>query len=79
MHVLAMQVGVAMSLFILFDPLIVSHEYKAHCVFYMALMAFSTVIINGSTVKYVLKWLGLLDMTRQQVQVVEHVLQVGVN
>jgi hypothetical protein len=65
-----------MSLFILFDPLITSDEYKAHCVFYMALMAFATVLINGSTAKYVLQWLGLLRMTPQQVQVLEHVLQV---
>ncbi|WIA34707.1 hypothetical protein OEZ86_013018 [Tetradesmus obliquus] len=68
-------VGVAMSLFILFDPLIKSDEYKAHCVFHMALMAFATVLINGSTAKYVLKWLGLLRMTPQQVQVLQHVLQ----
>ncbi|WIA14531.1 hypothetical protein OEZ85_003050 [Tetradesmus obliquus] len=68
-------VGVAMSLFILFDPLITSDEYKAHCVFHMALMAFATVLINGSTAKYVLKWLGLLRMTPQQVQVLQHVLQ----
>jgi hypothetical protein len=75
-RLLCLQVGVAMSLFILFDPLITSDEYKAHCVFYMALMAFATVLINGSTAKYVLKWLGLLRMTPQQVQVLEHVLQV---
>lgn len=31
-----------MSLFILLDPLIDQDEYKAHCVFYMALMAFAT-------------------------------------
>jgi hypothetical protein len=71
-----LQVGVAMSLFILFDPLIESDEYKAHCVFFMAIMAFATVLINGSTAKYVLKGLGLLRMTPQQVQVLEHVLQV---
>jgi hypothetical protein len=69
-------VGVAMSLFILFDPLIESDEYKAHCVFHMVLIAFATVLINGSTAKYVLKGLGLLRMTPQQVQVLEHVLQV---
>lgn len=40
-----------MSLFILLDPLIDSEEFKAHCVFYMALMAASTVLINGSTSK----------------------------
>lgn len=43
------QVGVAMSLFVLLDPLIASDEFKAHCVFYMAIMAFGTVIINGTT------------------------------
>ncbi|KAF6265731.1 Sodium/hydrogen exchanger family-domain-containing protein [Scenedesmus sp. NREL 46B-D3] len=68
-------VGVAMSLFILFDPLITSDEYKAHCVFFMAIMAFATVVINGSSTKYLLQGLGLLRMTPQQVQVLEHVLQ----
>lgn len=66
-----------MSLFILFDPLISSDEYKAHCVLFMALMAFATVLINGSTAKYLLRDLGLLRMTPQQVQVLEHVLQVN--
>ncbi|KAF6258312.1 hypothetical protein COO60DRAFT_1132229 [Scenedesmus sp. NREL 46B-D3] len=70
-------VGVAMSLYILFDPLISNDQYKAHCVFYMALMACSTVLINGSTAKVLLKALGLLRMTPQQLQVLEHVLQVS--
>jgi hypothetical protein len=39
-------------------------------------MAFSTVIINGSTTKYILQGLGLLKMTPQQLGVLEHVLQV---
>eukprot|EP00878_Enallax_costatus_P006804 GHUV01007132.1.p1 GENE.GHUV01007132.1~~GHUV01007132.1.p1 ORF type:complete len:889 (+),score=286.27 GHUV01007132.1:1018-3684(+) len=68
-------VGVAMSLFILVDTKISSDEYKAHCVFYMAVMAFATVLINGSTAKYLLRGLGLLKMTPQQIQVLEHVLQ----
>jgi hypothetical protein len=39
-------------------------------------MAFSTVIINGSTTKYILQGLGLLKMTPQQLGVLEQVLQV---
>lgn len=66
-----------MSLFVLLDPLIASDEFKAHCVFFMALMAFATVLINGSTSKYVLQGLGLLSMTQQQRDVLQHVLQVG--
>lgn len=65
-----------MSLFILVDPLITSDEYKAHALFYMAVMAFATVLINGSTTKYLLQALGLLKMTSEQLQVLEHVLQV---
>ena len=72
-----MQVGVAMSLFVLLDPLIASDEFKAHCVFYMALIAFSTVLINGTSAKYVLQALGLLKMTPQQVEVLQLVLKVG--
>eukprot|EP00775_Hariotina_reticulata_P007049 gene7049-7263_t len=72
-------VGVAMSLFILLDQLIDNHEYKAHCVFYMAVMAFATVIINGSTTKYLLKGLGLLRMTPQQMEVLEHLLKKAAN
>lgn len=68
-------VGVAMSLFILLDPLIESEEFKAHCVFYMALMAASTVLINGSTSKYVLEGLGLLKMSPQQLDVLQYVLK----
>ena len=48
-------VGVAMSLFIFVDPLIVDEHYKAHCIFFMVLMAFATVLINGSTTKMVLQ------------------------
>jgi len=66
-----------MSLFILFDKLIDNDEYKAHCVFHMAIMAFATVIINGSTTKYLLRGLGLLRMTPQQIEVLEHLLKVG--
>jgi hypothetical protein len=72
-----MQVGVAMSLFILLDPLIVENEFKAHCVFFMSTMAFATVVINGTTAKYVLEGLGLLKMTQQQLDVLQYVLKVG--
>lgn len=68
-------VGVAMSLFVLLDPLINDDDFKAHCVFYMALMAFSTVLINGTTAKYVLEGLGLLSMTPQQLDVLQYVLK----
>lgn len=67
-----------MSLFVLLDPLINDDDFKAHCVFYMALMAFSTVLINGTTAKYVLEGLGLLKMTPQQLDVLQYVLKVGV-
>jgi hypothetical protein len=65
-----------MSLFILLDPLIVQEEFKAHCVFFMAIMAFATVVINGTTAKYVLEGLGLLKMTSQQLDVLQYVLKV---
>jgi hypothetical protein len=45
-------------------------------VFYMAVMAFATVIINGSTTKALLGALGLLQRTPAEVQIVEHVVQV---
>jgi NhaP-type Na+/H+ or K+/H+ antiporter len=48
-------VGVAMSLFIFLDPLIKDEAYKVRCLFFMALMAFATVLLNGSTTKYVLQ------------------------
>jgi hypothetical protein len=35
------------------------------------------VLINGTTAKWVLQSLGLLSMTPQQLNVLEHVLQVG--
>lgn len=70
------QVGVAMSLFILLDPLIDGDEFKAHCVFYMAVMAFATVLINGTSAKYVLEGLGLLRMKPQQLSVLQYVLKV---
>lgn len=64
-----------MSLFVLLDNLITDNEFKAHCVFYMAVMAFSTVLLNGTSSKWVLQALGLLRMTPQQLQVLRHVLQ----
>ncbi|GBF87432.1 hypothetical protein Rsub_00143 [Raphidocelis subcapitata] len=67
-------VGVAMSLFVLFDPLIESEEFKAHCVFYMAAMAFLTVVVNGSTTKALLGALGMLRRTPAELQVLEHVV-----
>jgi hypothetical protein len=67
-----------MSLFILLDPLIDDNEFKTHCLFFMAIMAFSTVLINGTTAKYVLEWLGLLKMTPQQLDVLQYVLKVWV-
>lgn len=48
-------VGVAMSLFIFLDPLITDEAYKVRCIFFMALMAFATVLLNGSTTKFVLQ------------------------
>jgi hypothetical protein len=42
----------------------------------MAIMAFSTVLINGTTAKYVLEGLGLLKMTPQQLDVLQYVLKV---
>lgn len=65
-----------MSLFILLDPLIYDNEFKTHCLFFMAVMAFTTVLINGTTAKYVLEWLGLLNMTPQQLDVLQYVLKV---
>jgi hypothetical protein len=65
-----------MSLFILLDPLIDDNEFKTHCLFFMALMAFSTVLINGTTAKYLLEWLGLLKMSPQQLDVLQYVLKV---
>jgi NhaP-type Na+/H+ or K+/H+ antiporter len=67
-------VGVAMSLFIFLDPLIIDAQYKAHCLFFMAVMAFSTVIINGSTTKYLLRGLGLLKKTHEQIVVMQQVV-----
>lgn len=63
-------------LYIVLDPLITSKQYKVHAVFFMAAMAFSTTIINGTTARYLLKALGLVDMTPQQLEVLEYVLKV---
>ena len=67
-------VGVAMSLFIFLDPLITDAQYKAHCLFFMVVMAFSTVLINGSTTKYLLRGLGLLKKTHEQIAVMQQVV-----
>jgi NhaP-type Na+/H+ or K+/H+ antiporter len=67
-------VGVAMSLFIFLDPLITDAQYKAHCLFFMVIMAFSTVLINGSTTKYLLRSLGLLKKTHEQIAVMQQVV-----
>jgi NhaP-type Na+/H+ or K+/H+ antiporter len=48
-------VGVTMALFIFLDQLILDERYKALCLFFMALMAFITVLLNGSTTKLVLQ------------------------
>ncbi|MGV2390185.1 MAG UNVERIFIED_CONTAM: hypothetical protein LVR29_23800 [Microcystis novacekii LVE1205-3] len=42
-------VGVTMSLFIFLDELILDERYKYLCLFFMALMAFITVLVNGIT------------------------------
>lgn len=49
---------------------------QAHTVFYMAVMAFSTVLVNGSTTKALLGALGMLDKTPAQAQVIDHVVEV---
>jgi hypothetical protein len=74
----ASQVGVAMSLYIVLDPLITNEQYKAHAVFFMAAMAFSTTLINGTTARYVLEGLGMVKMTPQQLEVLEYVLKASV-
>ena len=63
-----------MSLFIFLDPLITDAQYKAHCLFFMVVMAFSTVLINGSTTKYLLRGLGLLKKTHEQNAVMQQVV-----
>ena len=65
-----------MSLYIVLDPLITNQQYKAHAVFFMAAMAFSTTLINGTTARYVLEGLGMVNMTPQQLEVLEFVLKV---
>jgi hypothetical protein len=65
-----------MSLYIVLDPLITNQHYKAHAVFFMAAMAFSTTLINGTTARYVLEGLGMVKMTPQQLEVLEYVLKV---
>jgi hypothetical protein len=65
-----------MSLYIVLDPLITNQQYKAHAVFFMAAMAFSTTLINGTTARYVLEGLGMVNMTPQQLEVLEYVLKV---
>ncbi len=42
----------------------------------MGVMAFTTVLINGGTIKLLLQRLGFMSHTAEQVHVLEHVVRV---
>ena len=44
-----------MALFVFLDEKIHDASFRSYCVFYMGTMAFFTVLINGGTVKALLK------------------------
>jgi hypothetical protein len=65
-----------MSLFIFLDRKIPDEAFQSYCVFYMGAMAFLTVIINGGTCKYMLKSLGFMSHTQEQIRTLQHVVEV---
>lgn len=48
-------VGMVMALFVFLDEEIHNSKFRSYCIFYMGTMAFFTVLINGGTVKWLLK------------------------
>lgn len=51
-------VGMVMALFVFLDEEIHNSKFRSYCIFYMGTMAFFTVLINGGTVKWLLKYVG---------------------
>lgn len=65
-------VGMVMALFIFLDTRIHNAAFKSYCVFYMGTMAFFTVLLNGGTTKALLKRLGFMSYTPEQVRLRMH-------
>ncbi|WIA41790.1 hypothetical protein OEZ86_009122 [Tetradesmus obliquus] len=68
-------VGMVMALFIFLDTRIHDASFKSYCIFYMGTMAFFTVLINGGSTKALLKWLGFLSYTPEQLGTLTHVIE----
>ncbi len=64
------------ALFILLDDKIGDASFKSHCIFYMGTMALATVLINGGTTKPLLRYLGFMSHTPEQLTVLRHIVRV---
>lgn len=68
-------VGMVMALFVFLDEEIHNSKFRSYAIFYMGTMAFFTVLINGGTVKWLLKTLGFMSYTPEQLTTLQHVVQ----
>lgn len=69
-------VGLALALIVKLDSNIVDHKFQALVVFYMGLMAAATLIVNGTSMPFLLKVLGVVKPTPAKLEVLQHVVQV---
>ena len=69
-------VGLALALIVKLDAKIDDAHFQAHVVFFMGLMAAATLLINGTSMPFLLGVLGVTRTTPAKLEVLLHVVKV---
>lgn len=69
-------VGLALALIVELDENKLPGDFRALTIFYMGTMAASTLIINGTSMPYLLKMLGTTKTSPEKLEVLLHVIKV---
>lgn len=71
-------VGLALALIVELDENKLPPDFRALTIFYMGTMAASTLIINGTSMPYLLKMLGTTKTSPEKLEVLLHVIKVHI-
>lgn len=70
-------VGLALALIVKLDSNIEDQKFQSLVVFFMGSMAAATLIVNGTSMPFLLKYLGVVKPTPAKLEVLQHVVQVS--
>lgn len=69
-------VGLALALIVELDENRLPPKFRALTIFHMGLMAAFTLIINGTTMPYLLQYLGTTKTSPEKLEVLLHIIKV---